>query len=260
MRFWLLTLCAASLLASCVPNRKYQYLQKDDVNKKVAKLDTVLRDYPMPGFEYRVQPQDVLYIRFESLSDEEFNFFTQQQNTRINSGSGNIALFGELVDSEGNIQYPVVGKVQVSGLTVFEIQEKLKGIAATYLKDPSVKVRLVNFRFTVLGEVKQEGTVPSNNNRISVLEAIGMAGGLSDLADRSQVKLIRQEDGKKMEVIYLNLLDENLVNSPYYFLHQGDILIVPPLKQRPFRTYFSQNLSLIISSASLLLLIITLSK
>lgn len=259
MRFWLLMLCAAGLLASCVPNRKYQYLQKNDVNKDVTQLDTVVREYAMPGFEYRVQPQDILYIRFESLSEEEFNFFTQQQNARINSGSGNISLFGELVDANGEIQYPVVGKIKVNGLTVFEIQDKLKAVAAQYLKDPSVKVRLVNFRFTVLGEVKTEGTVTSVNNRTSILEAIGLAGGLSDLADRSQVKLIRQHEGK-LDVVYLNLLDENLVNSPYYFLHQSDILIVPPLKQRPFRNYFSQNLSLIISSASLLLLIITLSK
>jgi polysaccharide biosynthesis/export protein len=259
MRFCLLMICAVGILASCVPNRKYQYLQKNDVNKDIVQTDTVVREYPMAGFDYRIQPQDILYIRFESLSDEEFNFFTQQQNARINSGSGNIALFGELVDANGEIQYPVVGKVKVSGLTVFEIQDKLKEVATKYLKDPSVKVRLVNFRFTVLGEVKQEGTVSSNNNRTSILEAIGLAGGVSDLANRAQVKLIRQE-GEKMEVVYLNLLDEGLVNSPYYFLHQGDILIVPPLKQRPFRNYFSQNLSLIISSASLLLLIITLSK
>jgi polysaccharide export outer membrane protein len=259
MRFWLLIVCALCMLASCVPNRKYQYLQKDDVNKKVVQLDTVIRTYDIPDFEYRVQPQDVLYIRFESLSEEEYNFFSQQQNTRINSGSGNISLFGDLVNENGEIQYPVVGKIKVSGLTIFEIQEKLKEIASQYLKNPAVKVRLVNFRFTVLGEVKVEGTVLSNNNRTSVLEAVGLAGGISDLADRSKVKLIRQE-GSKMEVIYLNLLDENLVNSPYYFLHQSDILIVPPLKQRPFRTYFSQNLSIFISSLSLLLLVITLSK
>lgn len=258
MRFWLIAVCALGMLASCVPNRKYQYLQKDDVNKKVVQLDTVTRTYDMPGFEYRVQPQDILYIRFESLSAEEYNFFSQQQNSRINSGSGNISLFGELVDENGEIEYPVVGKIKVSGLTVTEIQEKLKSVAVA-LKSPAVSVRLVNFRFTVLGEVTTEGTVTTTNNRTSILEAIGLAGGISDLADRSKVKLIRQEGGK-MEVVYLNLLDENLVNSPYYFLHQSDILIVPPLKQRPFRTYFSQNLSIFISSISLLLLVITLSK
>lgn len=260
MRFWLLTFCALGMLASCVPNRKYQYLQKDDVNAKQVKLDTVTRAYNMPDFTYRIQPQDILYIRFEHLSDEEFDFFSQQQNTRINSGASNIALFGELVNENGEIEYPVVGKIKVSGLTITEIQDKLEVIAGEAgLKSPAVSVRLVNFRFTVLGEVNMEGTVTSNNNRTSVLEAIGLAGGISELADRSKIKLIRQ-DGGKMEVIYLNLLDENLVDSPYYFLHQSDILIVPPLKQRPFRTYFAQNMSIFISSASLILLVITLSK
>lgn len=248
--------------AGCVTNKKYQLLQKDDVNKSDLPTDTVMRSYKPIEFEYKVQPEDILYVRFESLTDKDYDFLnmtptTQNQNINLATGSG--LLLGLLVDHEGMIPFPFLGKVKVSGLTVFQIQDTLQGIADRYLDSPVVKVRLINFRFTVLGEVNHEGTVTVSNNRVTILEALGLAGGMTDLAERSNVKLIRQQNGKT-EVIYLNLLKEDFINSPNYYLYQNDILVVPPLKQRPYRKYFGQNLSLIISSLSLLLITINLIK
>src|SRR5690606_19988213 len=115
---------------------------------------------------------------------EEFDFFsqtTQQQNVNVLTG-GNAQILGELVDESGEIPFPVIGKVKVIGLTVFEIQEKLQQIANQYLESPIVKVRLLNFRMTLLGEVNHEGTITMANNRVSLIEALGLAGGLTDLA------------------------------------------------------------------------------
>lgn len=249
----------AVLLSSCVTNKKYVYLQKDDVNVKDLPKDTLVREYDLLKFEYRIQPEDNISVRFESLTPQEYDIFNRnmmsQQNMNLNQG--NAILMGELVDPKGEITFPVVGKVKVTGLTVYEIQEKMQKIADEYLESPVVKVRLINFRFTLLGEVKQEGTVVLPNNRVNYIEAIGLAGGLTDYADKQNIKLIRQINGKA-EVRYLNLLDEEFINKPEYYVYQNDVLIVPALRQRPYQTYFGKNLSLILSSLSLLLLTITL--
>jgi polysaccharide export outer membrane protein len=235
-------------LSSCVTNKKYVYLQKDDVNKTRLPKDTVVREHLLAEFDYKIQPNDLISVQFESLTPDEYN---------INQGGA--LLIGELVDENGEITYPVIGKVKVAGKTVFEAQEMLQQLADQYLEAPIVKVRLLNFRITILGEVTQEGTITLTNNRVNIMEAIGQAGGLTDLADKSNVKLIRQK-GDRTEIVYINLLEEDFLSSPYYFVNQNDILIVPALRQRPYRRYFGQNLSLIISSLSLLLLVINLSR
>lgn len=244
---------------SCVTNKKYTYLQKDDVNLKNLPKDTIIRSYDIQKYEYRIQPEDNISVKFESLTPQEYDIFNRsliaQQTQNLNQL--NAILVGELVNPNGEITYPVIGNVRVAGLTVYEVQEKLQQLANQYLESPVVKVRLINFRFTILGEAKQEGTVILSNNRVNYFEAIGIAGGLTDLADKRNIKLIRQIDGKA-HVQYLNLLDENFINSPEYFVHQNDIIIVPALRQRPYQTYFGKNLSLIISSLSLLLISVTL--
>jgi polysaccharide biosynthesis/export protein len=260
MRLLFYLLAFSLLLSSCVTNKKYVYLQNDDVNVNDLPKDTIIRSYDIQNYEYRIQPEDNISVRFESLTPQEYDIFNrnimaQQQNQQLNQA--NAILIGELVDPMGEINYPVVGKVKVAGLTVYEAQIKLQQLADQYLESPVVKVRLINFRVTILGEAKQEGTIVLSNNRVSFIEAIGLAGGLTDLADKRNLKLIRQIDGKA-QVRYLNLLDENFVNSPEYFVHQNDILIVPALRQRPYQTYFGKNLSLVISSLSLLLITITL--
>jgi len=254
--FYLVCLCC---FASCVTNEKIQYLQKDDVNIKDLPKDSVVREYNLVDYEYKIQPEDVLSINFESLTPDEYNFFSStgtQGSNIINQASA--ALTGELVDIEGNVEFPVVGKIKVAGLTVFQAQDHIQSKVKSYILDPVVKLRIVNFRFTVLGEVDRENTITSLNNRISMLEAIGLAGGFGELADRSAVKLIRQK-GNKVEVQYLDFLNEDFMNSEYYYVHQNDMIVVPALKQRAFRKYFGPNLALIVSSVSFLLLVLNLS-
>lgn len=263
MRFLLLFFGAIVFLSGCISNRKVTLLQKNDLNVKNLPKDTTVRTYQLEMFNYRIQPNDVLSIRLNSLTTKDFDFFSayspQQSNLYMSSTTGSAQLIGELVDEQGNIPFPVVGHVKVSGLTVFQIQDSLQRIANQYFESPIVKVRLINYRITVLGEVKTEGSIVLGNNRVSMLEALGLAGGLSELADRANIKLIRQH-GNETEVKYLNLLDEDFMKSPYYYVNQNDVLIVPPLKQRPFRLYAGQNLALFVSTVSVILLTLNLLR
>jgi len=246
------------LVWGCVPNSKFVYMQKDDVRKKNIPTDTVLRNYGMKLDDYRIQPMDLLSIRVETNTAEEYDF-TLKLNPGGQNSSQNSTLNGFLIDNNGEVEYPVIGKIKLAGLSVFEAQDRLRDAVGIYLSNPVVRVRLLNFRFTLLGEVTAEKQVISQNTRITMMEAIGMGGGLSDLADRSKVKVVRQVGGKS-EVFYVNLLKEEFVTSRYYYVQQNDIIIVPALRQRPFRQYFQQNTLLFVTSITALLILISLTK
>lgn len=259
VRFLCSVIIASALFASCVPNKKLVYLQHEDEIKHLDEIpkDSVLRTHEMKISEYRIQPLDMLYINFESITSEEYDFFSMISSGMRGTGNNGQLLNGVLVDTEGNVEYPVVGKVHVSGLTVFEAQEKMQELANQFLTDAVVRIRLLNFRFTVLGEVNGEKVVSASNTRVTMMEAIGLSGGFTELADRSKVKIVRQV-GNSSEIFYINLLEEEFIESKNYYIQQNDVIIVPPLKQRTFKRYFSQNLGLITASLSAVLFIATL--
>lgn len=248
---------ACLLLGACVPNKKILYLQSENELKRDFPTDTILRTYTLSNFEYRIQPEDILSIRIESLTPQEYDFFTKTQPEMGNSNLTTMIVNGYLVHDNGTIEFPVEGQVKVAGLTLKEVNNLIQNIANKYLSNTTVYVRLLNYRVTILGEVNSPGTITIVNNRSTIMEVIGSAGGLTELADRSKIKLIRQ-NGNDVDVSHMDLLNEQFISSSHYYAHQNDIIIVPPLKQRPFRKYFGQNVSLILSSASTLLLIINL--
>ena len=251
------------LFSACVPNKKLVYFQKEDLKRrKDIPKDTVLRTHPLSIQEYRIQPLDLLSITFETISEDNDTFdFLSKLNPQVRAG-GNIgasmALGGVMVDTEGVVEYPVLGKIRVAGLTLFAAEDSLQDVAGKFLPDVIVRVRMLNFRFTVLGEVNGEQVVTAVNPRLTMSEAIGMAGGFGELADRSHVKVIRQR-GTSTEVFYIDLLQEDFLESPNYYVQQNDVIIVPPLKQRPFRRYFTTNLAVISSALSFVFLITTLA-
>lgn len=263
MRLYLFIL-GILFLGACVPNKKLVYLQDGDLKKREdIPKDSILRTHKLKFREYRIQPLDILSVNFETLSKENDDFdFLSKLSPRIGVGGSNLsaaaALTGIVVNIDGIIEYAVLGKIRVTGLTIFEAEDAIREIASRYVPDVIVRVRMLNFRYTVLGEVNAERTIVSSTTRLTMMEAIGQAGGLGELADRSHVKIIRQ-NGDKTEVFYVNLLNEEYLESPYYFVQQNDVIIVPPLKQRPFKRYFTSNLGIVTSTLSFVLLILTLS-
>lgn len=245
------------LFASCVPNKKVLYLQTQDELDKDFETDTTLRKYDQKIYEYKIQPQDILSVNVTSLTEDEYDIFRDNQNQNQQINPQGAALSGYLVDINGNIEFPVVGKIRVIGLSIGQAEQRIQQSIKSYLVNPVVRVRILNFRITILGEVNKEGVVEILNNQASVLEVVARAGGLTDLAKRDAIKLIRK-NRDQMSVSYLNLLDEEFINSPNYYLQNNDMLIIEPLKQRPYRKYFGPNLAIILSSFSVLLLTLNL--
>lgn len=214
--------------------------------------------------ELRIQPDDLIRITVHSINPESaapFNIENPQtqnmgmmQQMGSQSSSNVLELFnGYLVDKSGHINFPVVGTIKVSGLTLVQLEKTITDSIRVYLKEPVVNVRFLNFKVTVLGEVNNPGTLRLSNQRISILEAIGLSGDFTSYANRTNVLIIREKNGVR-EYHRFNFQDKSLFQSPYYYLEQNDVVYVEPTRakvatvQDPFArgvTYGSAFLSLV---------------
>jgi polysaccharide biosynthesis/export protein len=259
----LLLVVVVVFISSCVPTKKYVLLQKNDLNRKDLPTDSIMRSYQLQLSNYKIQPQDMLSVQVETLTPDEYNFIKELNPVQGGggggggAGGGGMMMRGYFVDNAGFVEFPVIGIVKLAGLSVFEAEAKMREVLTPFLRDPVVRIRLLNFRFTFVGEMN--GQVTSFNPRISLLEAIAMAGGLPEFANRENIKIIRQR-GDQADVLYVNLLDESFVASPNMYLQQNDIIVVSTLRQKQTLKYVTQNMSLILSSISFVLFFITLAN
>lgn len=160
------------------------------------------------------------------------------------------------VDSDGNITLPMLGKVNVEGLTRLEAIEKLRIELSQYIKDPGVNMNFNNFRVSVLGEVARPGSFILPSERITILEALGMAGDLTIRGVRENVTIIREVDGEKI-IHRLDLTKQETLNSPYYYLAQNDVIYVQPNKAQINNSKLGANTNIIISIAGLIITVIS---
>lgn len=181
-----------------------------------------------------VQKQDVLAISVTSLNPEASAIF----NTNLSRINGNNfdynpinPITGYLVDQSGNIQLPLLKTVQVGGLTTDQVKASILQKVSNMLKEPVVTVRIMNFKITVLGDVGHPGVFQVPNERITFTEALGLAGDLNITALRKDVLLIREVDGKRQS-INLDLTSKDLIESPYYYLKNNDVLYVQAGKNK----------------------------
>lgn len=184
--------------------------------------------------QLRIQPDDLIRISVHSVDEEAaapFNIdapMTQFQ--AINGGS--LELFsGYLVDREGFIDFPLLGKVEVEGLTLEDVKANISDSLETYIKAPVVNARYLNFKVVVLGEVNNPGMVRLTNSRVTILEAIGQAGDLGLYADRQDIVVVREMGGKR-SYARVNLYDDSIFDSPFFYLQQNDVVYVKPLRAK----------------------------
>ncbi|MET4081159.1 polysaccharide export outer membrane protein [Pedobacter sp. UYP30] len=210
----------------------------------------------------KIQKSDILSITVSSLdaqSDAYFNLGNIGTAQTSTSAVPNASPNGFIVDQTGNVQLPYLGAVSVLDLSTVEarklIADKLQ--EGGFLTKPVVNLRLVNFKISVLGDVARSGVYPVQSERITVLEALGLAGDLTITAKRNDVLLLRESQGKRHE-IRLNLQSKDLLNSPYYYLQNNDVLVVTPSAAK-YASVDSKyrNASLIISALSVIALLIT---
>lgn len=141
------------------------------------------------------------------------------------------SMYTYLVDKDGNINFPVIGKVHVAGLTRQEIANKMESMISKYVKEPLVNVQLLNFRITLMGELSRPGSYSIKNDRVSILDAIGMAGDLPLTANRKNILVIRDSNGVK-ETYRMDVTNPTIFESPCFYLKQNDIVYVEPIKTK----------------------------
>lgn len=248
--FILVALC--SLLAtSCVSRKKIAYFQ--DLPGMEAAIDA-------SKSSLKIQPNDMLTITVSAANMEAVQPFNLPLTTAPRLGgngavSGNMQLQTYLVDSDGNIEYPLLGTIHVEGKTRQELLAFLKEEISVYVQDPIINIQIVNFQVTVLGEVTRPGTFTVPDERLSLSKALGLAGDLTIYGRRDNVLVIR-ETGETKEYKYLDLTDSDVLNSPYYYLQQNDVVYVEPNSAQMQGASYNRNASVYISIASVLISLI----
>lgn len=214
-----------------------------------------------------IKPDDILQVSIQTLDPVSTGMLNQESaNPLPASGNANqpvsaasSAITGYLVDKNGYIILPLVGKVDVNGKSTSEVRDIIQAKAAQFYRDPVVSVRFANFKITVLGEVTRPSTYVMPNEKVSVLDALGMAGDLTIFGKRENVLLIRESSANK-EFVRLNLNDSKLFSSPYYYLQQGDVIYVEPNKSKIAATDVSQVKKISIITGALTLLVVIASR
>jgi polysaccharide export outer membrane protein len=246
-----------AIFTSCVPQSKIKYLQKkqesDTTSGQLVKNEKI----------YLIQTRDNLYIRVYSLDPNASLYFNKQGggNNSFNdyANDASIYLNSYSVDDEGNIEFPILGKVQVKGKTVKEIQEILMRLVSDYMKEVAIVVKLVNFKVTILGEVGRPGEFSFYQNQVNLFEAVSVAGDMTEFANRSEVALIRKTKNGS-EVHYLNLNEADILRSPYYYLQPNDIIYISPLGYKRWGLGSTFPWAIILASVSTTLLLINYFK
>jgi polysaccharide biosynthesis/export protein len=227
----LLFILVVSLMTACTSQKKLAYLNN---LPQLGGEETFRMDIP----DYKIQPRDILYLTAKAMTPDGAirDFLTSSGSYGVayigqNESAGYI--YGYDVNPEGYIILPVIGFIKVAGLTLNETRELLQQSADKIFKNSTVECKLLSFKFTVIGEVRVPGTYINYNNYLTVLEAIGRAGGVSDYGNRSRVLVVRPQD-KGTETYRLNLQDKKILSSEAYFLLPNDVVIVEPLNQKIF--------------------------
>ncbi len=237
---------------SCASRKTVAYYQNID---QLSSQDSSV------SFETKLQPDDLLMILVMASTPEAaapFNMpsVIMQSNTEIELQQ--MRMNSYLIDYKGFIQFPVIGSIQLGGLTREEAVGKLNTELSKYITKPAVNLRILNFKVTVQGEVTQPGVHNITSERITLTEALSLSGDLTVYGKRDNILIIREKDGKK-EIARVDITKADFLNSPYYYLTQNDVVYVEPNKTKVNSSAVGPNTTIVISAVSLIVTIIALT-
>jgi polysaccharide biosynthesis/export protein len=242
----------AVVVTSCASRRQFVYFQ-----------DAAAGVTASEPFKLTFKKDDLLSVQVMAMDPEAIVPFNLPLAQQIPNNIGGYAQGaptppGYLIDHNGDIELPVLGKIHAAGLTRPELSDTIRLRLAPYLTKPSVNIRILNYKVTVLGEVRNPGTYTIPNERITLPEALGIAGDLQITGIRKNVKVIRHEHGRQTEMV-VDLTSKKLFDSPAYYLQQSDIVYVEPNRTKiNSSTVNTGNIGIIISVISLLVTTATL--
>jgi polysaccharide export outer membrane protein len=239
--------CFALLLTlfvvGCVSPKKIRYvqdIQQIDINQ-ASRVGITL------------QPDDILTINLASERMEAVSSFYKQSYIPSNSSNSQASRIPEyIIDDQGYIKFPQIGRIELAGLTIAEAEQRLTEVLHPFVNDVSVELRLKNFKVTVLGDVKTPGTFFLEDNHVTLFQALGLAGDLNITGDRKKVKIIRESGDGSKNSEELDLTSASFINTDYYYLKQNDIVIVEPNKSKIQTSGFYSTATFYVSIASIL--------
>ncbi|MDB5138663.1 MAG: hypothetical protein JWR12_579 [Mucilaginibacter sp.] len=246
-------------LFSCGSVKDYKYFQ--DIPDSTRSLNIKLQTYQAPVIEIG----NILSVSIFTTDP------TAAANVNISGGTSSSSSAsssspeqaGYALDNDGNIEIPVIGKINVVGLTIQQASSLVKEKALVYFKDPVVIVKLKNFKITVLGEVAKPGTYYVPNDKSTIIDALGLVSDLTPYGNRENILLLRHNGDKSVSTLRLNLKSSSIIKSPYFYLQNNDMIYIEPTKARVIASdaVFSRNLQLISLAASVLaVLVVVLRK
>lgn len=243
------------LLSSCVSTKQITYFDnKDQVDLSLSKT----------LYDAKIMPKDILQIQVFTMTPgaaEPFNLIKLSGGSSISSSTSNQGtIYDYLVDNDGNITYPVIGTLHLGGLSKSEAEELIKSKILPYMAEAEnvvVHVRMMNYKYAVLGSVRSPGVFTTQNEKVNILEAIAQAGDLTTFAYRDRIYLIRENSEGQKEFHQLNINDAAIITSPYYYLQQNDVIYVEPRKTEARNAFISANTTIWFSLASSLMSIAT---
>ena len=243
-KFSVLLLVLFFFFSSCVTNKDLEYFRTSkDVSK--VKLNTI---------KYRLQVGDLISVQISTITEQQHDFFNKE-NSNSQLMMQNPYLYGYLVKDSGFLDLPSLGKVKAEGFTLRELENIIEQIASSYFEEPKVKLNIINFEVSVLGQVNSPGNYIIVNPESNVLNALALANDITEFGNLKKVKIIR-DNIEVNRIFYLDLTDIKTLNNPKFLLQPHDIIYVAPINKRFYAfTNLPNLISMLISSISLYLLI-----